>query len=92
MSADLRPGREEDLPRLLTIYNHHGSIGRATFDESEVTIAECRAWFDGYSVTGPYRLLVAVAGGRVLRAMRRAACTGRTRRSGRRWRRVLPAS
>lgn len=66
MNAELRPGRAEDLPQLLAIYNHHVRHGYATFDETEATLAERRAWFATYSRTGPHRLLVAVDGDRVL--------------------------
>jgi phosphinothricin acetyltransferase len=66
MDGELRPGRAEDLPALLAIYNHYVRHSYATFDEAEATAAERRTWFDSYASAGPHRLLVAVAAGRVL--------------------------
>ncbi|MER7471362.1 N-acetyltransferase family protein [Micromonospora sp. NPDC000018] len=66
MNAELRPGREDDLWQLLGIYNHHVRHGYATFDESEATLSDRRAWFAAYSKTGPHRLLVAADGDRVV--------------------------
>ncbi|MFI1996753.1 GNAT family N-acetyltransferase [Actinoplanes sp. NPDC020271] len=60
MVTDVRAGREDDLPVLTEIYNHHVRTGYATFDEAEVDLADRRAWWTTYATTGPHRLMVAV--------------------------------
>jgi phosphinothricin acetyltransferase len=66
VTADLRPGREDDLPALRDIYNHHVRHGHATFDEAEASLDERRAWWTTYRPVGPHRLLVAADGDRVV--------------------------
>jgi phosphinothricin acetyltransferase len=59
MESRIRPGRVEDLPSLVNIYNHYVAHSDAIFDESPVTVAEREAWFQMYAETGPHQLLVA---------------------------------
>jgi len=61
MNADIRPGVEDDLPKLTEIYNYYVEHTPATFDCDPFTIDGRRAWFAKYRAAGPYRLLVAVA-------------------------------
>ncbi len=61
----VRDAREEDLPRLLEIYNHYIEHSHATFDTQTLTLAERRSWFDGFSEKGPHRLFVVENGGAV---------------------------
>jgi phosphinothricin acetyltransferase len=55
-----------DLPELVTIYNHYVENSYATFDTEPVTVESRLAWFDTFSDVGPYRLLVACDGDRVV--------------------------
>lgn len=55
-----------DLPELVSIYNYYATNSHATFDTDPVTLDSRTSWFDGFSETGPHRLLVAAEGGRVL--------------------------
>ena len=55
----IRTAREGDLPALVSIYNHYIANTRITFDTEAYTLESRRAWFDGFSETGPYRLYVA---------------------------------
>lgn len=66
MIADVRAGRDADLPALLEIYNHHVRTGYATFDEAEVSLDDRRAWWATYAPVGPHRVLVAADGERVV--------------------------
>jgi phosphinothricin acetyltransferase len=54
----IRAAREEDLPRLLDIYNHYVEQTHITFDTVPITLSERKAWFDGFDCTGPHRLFV----------------------------------
>ncbi|MCP3803290.1 GNAT family N-acetyltransferase [Allokutzneria sp. A3M-2-11 16] len=64
--AAVRPARRSDLAQLVAIYNHYIDHSVATFDTEAVTVESRTAWFDSFSETGPYRLLVACDGDRVL--------------------------
>ena len=54
----IRPGVENDLPRLLAIYNHYVEHSYATFDTQLVTLRQRRDWFEAFSEAGPHRLYV----------------------------------
>ncbi len=54
----IRHGREDDLPRLLEIYNHYVEHSHVTFDAEVLTIEQRREWFDAFSEKGPHRLFV----------------------------------
>jgi phosphinothricin acetyltransferase len=62
----VRPATRRDLPELLTIYNHYVVNSHATFDTEPVTVESRIGWLDKFSEVGPYRLLVAAEGDRVL--------------------------
>lgn len=55
----IRYGREEDLPRLLEIYNYYVEHSPITFDIAQQTLDSRRAWFEDFTETGPHRLFVA---------------------------------
>jgi phosphinothricin acetyltransferase len=54
----IRHGKEEDLPRLLEIYNHYIEHSHATFDTTRQSLLQRRVWFDDFSPTGPHQLFV----------------------------------
>lgn len=56
----------EDLFRIVEILNHAAANSHATFDSRPTSVAERRGWFEQFSSTGPYRLLVARRGGVVV--------------------------
>lgn len=64
--VEIRPGTEDDLPAIVAILNYTIANSDATFAGKPVTIAERRDWLAQFSLTGPYRLLVARQGDRVL--------------------------
>jgi phosphinothricin acetyltransferase len=66
MTAAIRPARLDDLQAITEIYNHYVVNTAITFDLEPFTADDRRAWFAHYAETGPHRLLVADAGGRVL--------------------------
>jgi len=43
---------------LTSIYNYYIQLSSATFYTQPFTIQERRLWFEGYSISGPYRLVV----------------------------------
>ena len=55
----IRPAREEDLPRLVEIYNHFVVHTPITFDLQPYDPQGRRAWFDEHVGSGRHRLLVA---------------------------------
>ena len=57
----IRPAEEEDLPELVRIYNHYVTTTHITFDTRAFTLDQRRTWFERFSESGPYRLLVAEA-------------------------------
>lgn len=57
--VEVREGRTEDLPRIVEILNHTALNSSASFATEPTTVAERRAWFERFSSTGPYRLMVA---------------------------------
>ncbi len=62
----IRPGRFSDLPLLTEIYNHYILNTNIAFDTEAMTVDDYRPWFDKYSETGPYRLMVAELDGKVV--------------------------
>jgi phosphinothricin acetyltransferase len=48
------------------IYNHDVENSYATFDTELVTVESRTGWFERFSEVGPYRLLVASEGDRVV--------------------------
>src|ERR1700722_8341922 len=56
------PGGEDDLRAITDILNYTIMNSNATLATEPVTIADRREWFGRFSVTGPYRLLVARRG------------------------------
>ena len=59
-------GTEDDLPAVVGILNYTAANSIARFETRPVSVAERRDWFGRFSATGPYRLLVARGGDRVL--------------------------
>jgi phosphinothricin acetyltransferase len=55
----IRPGRVEDVPALLAIYNHYVATTAITFDVEPLTLQERLEWLGHYAETGPHRLIVA---------------------------------
>ncbi|MFD4561647.1 GNAT family N-acetyltransferase [Streptomyces sp. NPDC058469] len=59
-------GTDDDLPQIVEILNYTAANSIATFATRPTSVAERRDWFDQFSSTGPYRLLVARHGNQVL--------------------------
>jgi phosphinothricin acetyltransferase len=55
----IRRAEAPDLPRLVDIYNHYVRHTHITFHTEPFTAGSRRSWFEQFSHTGPYRLLVA---------------------------------
>jgi len=62
----IRPANEEDLPRLLEIYNHAVLHTNATAQETPLTLDERREWYDAHSREGYPILVAATAAGEVV--------------------------
>ena len=61
-AVSLRPARNDDLPRLVEIYNHGDRYvinTPITFDIDPVTVEGRQTWFGQFADTGLHRLLVA---------------------------------
>ena len=54
----IRDAKEEDLPRLLEIYNHYIEHTSVTFDIERLTLEARRAWFDDFDSASRHRLFV----------------------------------
>lgn len=65
-SLRIRHANGNDLQSIVDIYNHYVEHSSATFDTKTFSTEEKRAWFEGYSAEGPYRLLVADCDGTVI--------------------------
>jgi len=63
-AARVRSAAEHDLPDLVRIYNHYVANSHVTFDTEPFSVEGRRPWFEGFSSSGPHRLLVAEAGTR----------------------------
>ncbi|MCV2366431.1 N-acetyltransferase family protein [Paucibacter sp. DJ1R-11] len=61
----IRPATAEDCEALLHIRNHYVTSSFAVFDEEPLVAETVARWIASFSVSGPYRLLVATDGGRV---------------------------
>jgi phosphinothricin acetyltransferase len=59
MTIRIRPAHRADLPRLTEIYNHYVIHTPVTFDLEPYTVERRAAWFEQFSLTGRYRLVVA---------------------------------
>src|SRR5207253_3746178 len=66
MTIRIRPANRADLPRLTEIYNHYVIHTPVTFDLEPHTVERRAAWFEQFSLTGRYRLVVAEENGVVL--------------------------
>ena len=55
----IRVASRTDLPRLTEIYNHYVVHTPITFDVEPFSVERRAAWFDQFSGSGRYRLLVA---------------------------------
>jgi phosphinothricin acetyltransferase len=64
--VEIRPAAIEDLHQLNDLYNHYVLHSHVTFDVRPVTMAERVEWFRHYREAGRHRVLVAMAGARVL--------------------------
>ena len=64
--VSLRDARRDDLDQIVEVYNHYVATSHATFDIEPKTVEGRRAWLEGFSPTGPYRLLVAESSGKVV--------------------------
>jgi phosphinothricin acetyltransferase len=60
------PATEDDLPGIVEIINYTVANSNATFGTRPTSVAEQRDWFEQFSSTGPFRLLVARRGNLVL--------------------------
>jgi phosphinothricin acetyltransferase len=60
------PATEDDLPGIVEILNYTAVNSIASFAVRPTSVAERRDWFEQFSSTGPYRLLVARRGNLVL--------------------------
>jgi phosphinothricin acetyltransferase len=58
----IRSGAERDLPNLVRIYNYYVTSSHVTFDTEPFSIERRQPWFEGFSSSGPHRLLVAEVG------------------------------
>jgi phosphinothricin acetyltransferase len=63
--VDIRFAESDDLNRLVEIYNHYVIETHITFDTEPFAVTERIQWFNQFSATGRYRLLVAVAGDQI---------------------------
>lgn len=63
MGLVIRPAVRGDLPRLTEIYNHYAVHTPVTFDLRPWQVDERVKWFEQFSHTGRYRLLVAEVNG-----------------------------
>src|SRR5947208_11987407 len=58
----VRPAEPADLPRLTEVYNYFVVNTPVTFDVEPYSVERRAAWFDQFSESGRYRLLVADEG------------------------------
>ena len=55
----IRPGEPSDLARLVEIYNYYIMKTHFTFDTEPFVVGGRTQWFNQFSGSGPYRMLVA---------------------------------
>jgi phosphinothricin acetyltransferase len=65
-AVEVRHGTDGDLPLIADILNDTAANSIANFDTRPVSVDERRDWFGQFSRTGPYRLLVAQRGNKVV--------------------------
>ena len=65
-AIQIRAASKADVPRLTEIYNHYVVNTPVTFDLETYTVERRMTWFEQFSTTGRYRLLVAEEQGRVV--------------------------
>ncbi|MGP3965655.1 GNAT family N-acetyltransferase [Nonomuraea sp. 3N208] len=63
---EIGPATEDDLAEIVRILNYTIVNSMASFAARPTSVAERRSWFEQFSSTGPYRLLVARRGDAVL--------------------------
>ncbi len=63
---NIENAREADADALLALRNHDIAQSFATFDVAPLRLAAVQDWIAGFAATGPYRLLVARDGTRLL--------------------------
>ena len=63
---NIRFGEERDLKALTDIYNYYVEHTTITFDIEIYTVEKRKLWFDKYDKDGPYKLLVAENGGKII--------------------------
>lgn len=56
---EIRLAHTDDLGSIVETYNHYVLNGFATFDETPLSVEDRSDWFQAFSTTWPYRLLVA---------------------------------
>ena len=66
MAVRTRAGNRTDLSRLTEIYNHYVIHTPITFDVEPYTVERRAAWFEQFSLSGRYRLVVAEEDGVVI--------------------------
>ena len=64
--VSIRPAVPGDLARITEIYNAYVIDTAITFDVAPYTVEARREWLAQFDTTGPYRLLVACAGERLV--------------------------
>ncbi len=62
----IRPGESSDLARLVEIYNYYITETHFTFDTEPFAVGGRTQWFNQFSESGPYRMLVAEQDGAVV--------------------------
>ena len=66
MNVIVRSAKENDIPRLTEVYNYHVQNGHSTFQIKPHTVEQRMESFKQFSLTGPYRMLVAEYDGNVV--------------------------
>ncbi len=66
MAMVIRNGESGDLNDLVEIYNHYVTNTHITFDTEPFLVTDRIQWFNQFAETGPYRLLVALEGDRII--------------------------
>jgi phosphinothricin acetyltransferase len=64
--VEIGPATADDLSGIVEILNDAAANSIASFDTRATSVVERRAWFERFSSTGPYRLLVARRGDLIL--------------------------
>jgi phosphinothricin acetyltransferase len=56
---NIRSAELSDLNALQALRNHYVKYSNATFSEVELSLGDIEAWYECFTASGPYRLLVA---------------------------------